>query len=200
MGELRDRERTRRALLHAAHQEFYEKGFSGGSIDGILQRTKYSRGALFNLFRSKKELGYAVVDDVIRGMIHAMWIEPLQGKEQIIEPLLHHFREGIEVLKRQRPILGCPLNNLAQEMGPRDELFRAKTEAVFHAWTDSFTASVARSQRSGELRNDLNPAIVATHLVALIEGVLSLARNSQEPGVLDVGADSLESYLEGLRR
>lgn len=199
MGKHRDRGRTREAILQAAYEEFYSRGFAGASIDSIVGRTEYSRGALFNLFPSKQALGYAVVDEVISGMIHKMWVVPIQGKEHIVEPLLEHFAAGVEMLKSSRPILGCPLNNIAQEMGPHDETFRRKTEAVFRAWTDSFTAAIARAQRSGELRPHINPATVATHLVALIEGVLSLARNSQDPKVLDVGVRSFADYIDGLK-
>ena len=35
-----------------------------------------------------------------------------------LEVIAAEFERGAEVLSRQRPILGCPLNNLAQEMNP----------------------------------------------------------------------------------
>jgi hypothetical protein len=50
---------------------------------------------------------------------------------------LSKFERGIEVLRAQRPILGCPLNNLAQEMNPLDAGFRERTTRVFETWRES---------------------------------------------------------------
>ncbi len=36
------------------------------------------------------------------------------------------FERGVEFLRQQRPILGCPLNNLAQEMKPPAVAFQAE--------------------------------------------------------------------------
>ena len=46
---------------------------------------------------------------------------------------------------------------------------------------------------------DVDPGDAAHALVAQIEGTLSLARNSQDPDTLTVGARSPRSYLSSLR-
>jgi hypothetical protein len=53
-------------------------------------------------------------------MIAAQWVAPLVESDDVLETIAVQFERGIEALRAQRPILGCPLNNLAQEMNPLD--------------------------------------------------------------------------------
>jgi BetI-type transcriptional repressor, C-terminal len=70
---------------------------------------------------------------------------------------------------------------------------------VFALWQDSFRSALTRAQRRGGITADPDPADVAQLLVAQIEGVLSLARNSQDPLTLTTGARSIRRYLDSLR-
>ena len=63
-------------------------------------------------------------------MIAGQWVVPLRSAADPLETISLEFERGVEVLRTQRPILGCPLNNLAQEMNPLDEGFRARTSAT----------------------------------------------------------------------
>jgi hypothetical protein len=56
-----------------------------------------------------------------------------------------------------------------------------------------------RGQETGVVRGDLDAASAAYALVAQIEGILSLARNSQDPADLAVGARGLRSHLQSMR-
>jgi TetR/AcrR family transcriptional regulator, transcriptional repressor for nem operon len=116
------------------------------------------------------------------------------GHEEIY---LYGFQGAL--LRRQRPILGCPLNNLAQEMSPLDEQFRHHTAAVFDTWRASYRGALERAQSGGVVARGVAVDDAAHGLVAHIEGTLSLARNSQDPGTLDIGARSLRRYLDSLR-
>ena len=118
------------------------------------------------------------------------------------DPLLTiatEFERGVEVLRRQRPLLGCPLNNLAQEMNPLDEGFRIRTQAVFSMWRATFTEALERGKRLGVVRPEVDVSDAAQALVAQIEGTLSLSRNSQDADDLTVGARGLRRYLESMR-
>ena len=108
-------------------------------------------------------------------------------------------RRGIKVLMAQQPILGCPLNNLAQEMNPLDAGFRARTTQVFQTWREAYRSALTRAQQRQIVLATVDPGDVAHLLVAQIEGTLSLARNTQDPQTLTTGARALRSYLTSLR-
>ena len=190
---------TRRRLLEAGQEEVYLHGFQGTSLGAILQRAGATKGAFFHYFATKKAFGYAIVDEVLAQMITAQWVTPLHGSHDPLETIAAEFERGIEALKIQRPILGCPLNNLAQEMNPLDAGFRDRTTRVFQTWQQAYCSALARAQHQGIVLAALEPGDAAHMLVAQIEGTLSLARNTQDPATLTAGARALRSYLTAIR-
>jgi AcrR family transcriptional regulator len=186
-------------LLEVGQEEIYLRGFQGASIEKILSRAGLTKGAFFHYFSSKAEFGYAVVDEIISHMIAAQWVDPLRRSSDPLETIATEFERGAAVLRDQRPILGCPLNNLAQEMSPLDEGFRQRTNAVFEIWHAAYRDALERAQAGGVVTHELAMDDAAHALVAQIEGTLSLARNSQDPATFDIGARSLRRYLDSLR-
>jgi TetR/AcrR family transcriptional repressor of nem operon len=186
-------------MLEVGHEEIYLHGFKGASLERILGRAGVTKGAFFHHFSSKAQFGYAVVDEIIAVMIAAQWVHPLAGDADPLATIATEFERGAAVLRGQRPILGCPLNNLAQEMSPLDEGFRRHTAAVFDTWRASYHDALERAKPGGTVAPEVDGADAAHALVAQIEGTLSLARNSQDPETLDAGARSLRRYLDSLR-
>jgi AcrR family transcriptional regulator len=174
-------------------------GFQGTSIDKIVARTDLTKGALFNSFPNKLALGYAVVEDVIAEMIRAQWVVPLRGARDCLEVIARSFEAGAEELERMPVHHGCPLNNLAQEMSAIDPGFKERTQRVFDEWIRAFRDALADGQRRGVVRPDVNVEDTAVLLTTLIEGILSLAKNSQEPEVLHAGARNIRTVLATLR-
>jgi TetR/AcrR family transcriptional regulator, transcriptional repressor for nem operon len=196
----RDHTPTRRRLLEVGQQEIYLHGFQGASLENILRRAGVTKGAFFHHFASKTTFGYSVVEEVIAEMIAAQWVHPLLDSDDPLETIAREFERGARALGRQRPILGCPLNNLAQEMNPLDDGFRSRTLAVFKTWHDAYAAAITRAKRDEIVKREVRPADAAHALVAQIEGTLSLARNSQQPNTLTAGTRSLRGYLDSIRK
>lgn len=190
---------TRQRLLQAGHDEVYLRGFHGASLGAILQRAGVTKGAFFHYFASKNAFGYAIVDEVLAQMITAQWVTPLEASRDPLTTISAEFERGIEVLQAQQPILGCPLNNLAQEMNPLDAGFRTRTTRVFQTWRECYRSALARAQDHQIVLATVDPGDVAHLLVAQIEGTLSLARNTQDPETLTTGARALRGYLASIR-
>jgi AcrR family transcriptional regulator len=195
----RDLEGTRRRILQAAYEEMYVHGFQGTSLDEVVARTDLTKGALFHLFPNKLALGHAVVDDVIAGMIRAQWVEPLADVDDCLEAIARSFEAGAEELARMPVHHGCPLNNLAQEMSAVEPGFKARTQRVFDEWISALRAALETGQRAGVVRAQADVGDAAVLLVTLIEGILSLAKNSQDRRELYAGARNIRTVLATLR-
>ena len=199
MTPIRDAKNTRQALLRAAFEESYRHGFQAASVSRILKNTKLTKGALFHYFPTKKALGYAVVDEVIAGMIRRQWVDPLASSNDPVHTILEEFEKAIALLASQRLILGCPLNNLAQEMSPIDAGFRKRTQTVFRMWITTFAAALEKGKAMGKIRPSVNTAEAGLHLVSQIEGILSLSKNAQDSRILYSGLRSVGKFLKTLQ-
>ncbi len=191
---------TRKRLLQAGFKEIYRRGFQGASLDTILDQAGVTKGALYHHFPDKAALGYAVVDEVVRELLLQRWLGVLQAEPgDPITALQGMLKHRVAQLQPHEVELGCPLNNLGQEMSPLDERFRRRVAATFETWTHGFATVLRRGQTKGSVRRDVDPKKLATFLVAAIEGSFGLAKSAQSPAMLRSNLEVLRGLLECLR-
>jgi TetR/AcrR family transcriptional regulator, transcriptional repressor for nem operon len=196
----KDPQATQRRILEAAFLEFYKNGFQGGSLNHIVESAGTTKGALFHHFDGKQQLGYAVVDNVIAPLLGQRWLDPLEDTTDPITEIQRGFRRYVqEDISSGFWLQGCPLNNLAQEMSPLDEGFHDRIDAMYERWRARIAEALKRGQEAGTIRTDVNPAKVATLIVAAQMGIWGTGKSSQREEVLVQAADTLCDYLESLR-
>ena len=191
---------TRHKLLEAALEEIYRRGFQAASLDTILARAGVTKGALYHHFPDKAALGYAVVDELVKGLLLQRWLTVLE--ESSADPLTalqQTLRHRAASLTTEEIELGCPLNNLAQEMSPLDEQFRRRIDATFGAWRDGFARALALGQENGTVRRDVDPRQVAAFVVAAAEGSYGLAKSAGSRAMLRSNLETLATFLDTLR-
>ncbi len=190
---------TRDKLLKAAFEEIYRRGFQAASLDAILAKAGVTKGALYHHFPDKASLGYAVVDEVVKGLLLERWgvLEPPTGDP--VTALQRVLRGRAAGLTTREVELGCPLNNLAQEMSPLDQRFRRGVNATFDIWTDAVAKDLKRGQAEGTVRRDVDARKIAAFVVASIEGSFGLAKGAQSAAMLRSNLEVLGSFLESLR-
>ncbi len=125
---------TREALLHAAFCEIHRNGFQGAGIAQILTACNLTKGALYHYFPTKHALGLAVIDEVIVPRINALILEPLRASATPVQTLLDITLTIGDQVGEEMILLGCPLNNLMQEMSPLDETFRRRLDTALTQW------------------------------------------------------------------
>lgn len=192
---------TRDKLLRAAFEEIYRRGFQAASLDAILDKAGVTKGALYHHFPDKAALGQAVVDEVVSGFLLQRWgIGSLaQLETDPVTALQGILRHRSTKLTAREVELGCPLNNLAQEMSPLDERFRRRVSATFGVWTDAFARAVKKGQAEGTVRRDHDARKIAAFIVAAIEGSFGLAKSAKSATLLRANLDVLSTFLETLR-
>ena len=195
----RDPDGTRDKLLKAAFEEIYRRGFQAASLDTILAKAGVTKGALYHHFPDKASLGYAVVDEVVKGLLLERWgvLEPPSGDP--VTALQRILRGRAASVTNREVELGCPLNNLAQEMSPLDQRFRRGVNATFDIWTGAVAKDLERGQADGLVRRDVDAQKIAAFVVASIEGSFGLAKGAQSAAMLRSNLEVLSSFLESLR-
>jgi len=203
-GRVRAPEATRERLVAAAFEEMHRHGYQGAGLDTILATAGVTKGALYHHFADKAEIAHAVIDEVIRGLTLQRWTgplasyegDPISGIQLVLDIVATEFCDEHLVDKVE---LGCPLNNLAQEMSPLDERFRRRVAVVFETWIESFAQALERGRADGTVRRDVDARKVATFVVSAVEGSFGLAKNAKSAPMLRENFEVLKEFLETLR-
>jgi TetR/AcrR family transcriptional repressor of nem operon len=78
---------------------------------------------------------------------------------------------------------GCLFGNLALEMSTRDDVMRAKLNAVFDRARDKFRATLDEGVQAGALAA-MDTEATASAMLAYLEGIILLAKTRNDPDVI----------------
>ena len=178
---------SRERIVERAADLFAERGIAGTSLDEVLAAAKAGKGQFYHYFRSRDELAAAAVGhrcaQVVAGLTEALGdVSSLAGLEQA----LAGFVAGFE----QSGMPGCPIGTLATEVADRNEKARLQAAAGFDAWEQLLADALERMRQRGELRADAEPALLATGLLASIEGGMVLSQVRKDIASLRIAADT----------
>jgi TetR/AcrR family transcriptional repressor of nem operon len=192
----RDRRQTRDTIVAAATSLMAIKGYHGTSLDDVLRESGIGKGSFYHFFRSKEELGHAILDTIVTGFIERT-VEPCFSDAQG-EPLgqIRCFLDRVVAAQRAHNCVGgCPLGNLASELSDIHEGFRARLAQVFSAWRDRLTLALREAQRRETLTSACRPEAVAHFLVASLEGAILMTKVTKDIAVMEQCVDELKRYL-----
>lgn len=178
----------------AAFSEIYTCGFHSASVGRMLTTAGVTKGALYHHFPSKQALGLAVVSELLGARI-AQFADSLATAPDPIAALSEWVLGPPWIQVR----LGCPVNNLAQEMSALDEAFRERIEAVFAAWRGAIADALRRGQASGQVRTNVDAPCAASFILASLEGSLSLAKSARDEALFFSNMKLLSEFIETLR-
>jgi TetR/AcrR family transcriptional repressor of nem operon len=207
-------DKTRGKLLESAFFEIYKFGFQAASIDRILTRAAVTKGALYHHFKGKKELGYAVVEEVIGVWVTENWLLKLRGEGNPLTLIndtitaagcmVHSSEECGSTATCEHwedlgdVALGCPLMNLAQEMSPVDEGFRVRIQHVFDEWHAALAEVIGRGVSDGTFRGDVEPEKTARFIIAMFEGAVGMAKNARSVDAIRESLGMICDFLQTL--
>ena len=189
---------TRDKILHAAFEEMHRNGFQAASIANILGDTGLTKGALYHYFPAKHTLGLAVIDEVIREGLEEMVFRPLREAEQPVTELLNIMQRKAEHADDDTIRLGCPLNNLMQEMSPLDEAFKTHLTLILKAWQQAIRNALETGQRQRQIRADVDCEAAALFIVSAWEGCWGVAKNMQSVKTFRLCITQLQDYVLSL--
>ena len=192
----RNLKRTRNEILNVAFVEIFRRGFQGVSVDEIVDKTSLTKGAFYHQFPTKLDLGYALVDEVISPMIIDRWIKPLDSYKNPLEGMLKQMDLLIGKADPKNLKLGCPLNNLVQEMAPVDKEFKKRLQKALNLWIAETEKHLSRAKKQGYLRSEANTKEIAHFIVMAHEGFYGIIKGLDDPKAFTALFHSLKKYFK----
>jgi TetR/AcrR family transcriptional repressor of nem operon len=195
-GRSRDGKSTRETILEVATRLMHVRGYQNTSLDDVLRESGIGKGNFYYYFRSKEDLGFAILEHLVAGFLQRT-LEPCFSDPE--GPRLAQIRCLLDrVLEAQRQnncVGGCAMGNLASELSDVHEGFRARLASVFTTWRARLTTVLVEAQTRGEVVASCRPEPVAHFLVAGLEGAILLSKVSKDIGVLEQCVTELKRYL-----
>jgi len=179
-------------------RQIHRRGYRAASLADILAETGLTRGALYHHFPNKKALGLAVLD-AIGEQMERMWLQPLEDSPDPLRALQGALAAVKADLDEEDIEFGCPLNNLAQEMSPMDQAFRAKVANIYYQWRAGVARALERGQKAGNVRPEADPESAAAFFTAALTGGRGLAKAARRREALAMVDKELHAWLESLR-
>jgi TetR/AcrR family transcriptional regulator, transcriptional repressor for nem operon len=199
MGAVRDAVGTRAVIIEAGFDAIYRRGYHATSVDEIVAKTKLTKGAFYHHFATKDELGYAIVDEVLKDMMLDRWIKPLVAYKNPVKGMIARYRKLLmEQATDEEIALGCPLNNLTQEMSAVDAVFRDKLRSVLELWIEGTADHLKRAQTGGYLKPEVDVRQVAEFVVMTEEGSAALMKNMGDRRRYRRLYEGFKQYMESI--
>lgn len=192
---------ARERLLESCRALMHEKGYTAVGVGEVCSQAGVNKGSFYHFFPSKQDLALAVIDEF--GAASAEQLSralesdapPLERLERFFDASYRAHSESRETCGK---LLGCPIGNLALEMGSQDAVLREKLRDVLDGQIDRFAAVLQEAIDRGELPPQ-DARGTAASVLALIEGTLLLAKASDDTEVLrDLGQRALRLIGAGI--
>ena len=187
---------TRDQILDAAARLIHLRGYHGTSLDDVLRESGVGKGNFYYYFRSKEDLGFAIIDRVVERFLERT-LEPAFD-DLTADPLdqVRAFLDRLLEVQRQRNCVGgCPMGNLACELSDVHEGFRQRLADIFERWRVMLATTLERGRESGRLRADLDAASAAGFVVAALEGAILMAKVTKDISVMEKCVAELKRHL-----
>jgi TetR/AcrR family transcriptional repressor of nem operon len=187
---------TRDQILNAAARLMHVQGYQSTSLDDVLRESGVGKGNFYYYFKSKEDLGYAIIDRITQGFVERS-LEPAFADTDA-DPVTQIYAFLDRVLEAQRLrkcVGGCVMGNLASELSDVHEGFRHRLAGIFDLWRVHLAEAVNRGQARGRLRADVDASRVAQFLVAGLEGSILLSKVTKDITVMERCVEELKRHL-----
>lgn len=187
---------TRDRLVNAAMELFQAQGYGATSMKEILAKAQANSGSLYYFFRSKEDLLLAVLEKYLE-LLHPAVMRPAFARAS--DPIERVFA----VLDGYRQFLlnsgctgGCPIGNLATEVGDVRPVVRQKIAENFINWCKAIESCL--DDAADRLPADLDRGALARFVLTVMEGGIIQARAHRSIEAFDAAVAQLRDYFNRL--
>jgi TetR/AcrR family transcriptional repressor of nem operon len=178
-GDLRMQANTRARIIETGAEIIHRKGFNHTGIQEILNAANVPKGSFYNYFKSKDDFGLQIIDyfsahfkRIARETLEDTRVSPLNRIYRFLSAFMEYFES-------QNFAGGCPIGNLAQEMGDLSPAFRKKLSEAIDMMVDAYSQVLVAAQNDRKILKSLNIDDTASFIIASWHGAIIQMKLSQ---------------------
>jgi TetR/AcrR family transcriptional regulator, copper-responsive repressor len=176
--------------LAEARDTFWNTGYSGTSLDDLVDATGMNRPSLYGAFGDKHRL-YLRTLDGYRELGRSAMKEELSPERPLEEALRAVFARAIAIyITGSRGARGCYLIGTAATEAVLDSKVRTVFAAGLHELDDLMEARLRDAVKRGELSTEIDPAALARVLCGVMNSLALRARAGDSRETLEATADA----------
>jgi TetR/AcrR family transcriptional repressor of nem operon len=163
---------TKQRIIEAAAQAMIEKSYNGAGLNEILAEAGVPKGSFYHFFKSKENLGIAVIEKATADKCHRLRTfftdrtkSPLARLRDFYEWVRRDVQEGNVRTE-------CVLCKLALEQAALSEPMRAAIRSSFDQFRVLMAQLIREGQAAGEIDPNLDPERLSDFLNVSFQGAM----------------------------
>jgi AcrR family transcriptional regulator len=179
----------RSRLVNAAVGLAYQNGFGATSLADIAREAEIPLGNIYYYFKTKDELGSAIVDLMLAKMSakRQRWDDAGSPKDRLCACVQEVFETRDTLAQR-----GCAVGTFCSELHKAGGSVAARATEVFAyelAWIESQFRALGKGKESSRL---------AVQMLSAMQGVSTLAHAFHDSGLVTAETKRLKSWIRSL--
>lgn len=191
---------TKKLIVETSFDMFYSNGYNNTSIPDIMKKTNLTKGAFYHHFKNKLEIGKKVIEDIFSLRIYNGFIKPLkENKSKSVSDLLVYvFTERIVNFSEKEKALGCPANNMINEIGCSVSDFREPLRKLIDGWKDALIDVIEIGKKNNEIKKEVDSNAAATYLICSFEGARGIRKIYNDDALFNNYLLAVKEYIKSI--
>jgi TetR/AcrR family transcriptional regulator, transcriptional repressor for nem operon len=194
---------TRDNIVMEAARLFAMKGYHDTKLEEVFRGAGVTTGAFFYHFKSKEDLGFAVIDAhmekrrqelnrIEREMSPSPEADPLQRLMSRLDAIQEMAR------RRRKHMGGCMIGNLSTALSDTHNGFRRRLAQCFDEMAREFKPHLDLAAKQYRPGHDLDTRALAHYIVGVVEGSIMLARTGRDRRLIEKNFDFAKNHIRSL--
>lgn len=192
-------EATRQNILQKAFELIYINGYQTTSVDEIIATTQVTKGAFYYHFKTKDEMGLAIINELMKPTFENTFIKPFQSDANPLDTIYNLMYHLLIENKDLKVEYGCPASNFTQEMAPWNVEFTKALNELSLDWEQAMMDAIEKAKLEGIVKKDVSAKEIAVFVISGYWGVRNLGKLENSKSVYLIYLKGLKNYFETLK-
>lgn len=168
-------ESTKQFIIEKAAEIFNQKGYSGGSLNDIMEATGLQKGGVYRHFDNKDKIALEAFDFSF-SLMEKRFIDALNKENTAYGKLIAIINVYSDIIENPPLIGGCPLLNTAIDSDNTHPLLQEKARQAMNKWIDIIRRILNYGVSQNEFNNDIEIDYIPSYIISTIEGAVMISR------------------------
>jgi len=191
-------EATRLNILQKAFELIYINGYQTTSVDEIIATTQVTKGAFYYHFKTKDEMGLAIINELMIPNFKNTFIEPFQNVTNPLDAIYNLMYNLLIENENLKVEYGCPASNFTQEMAPWNIDFTKALNELTRQWEQTMIDTIEKAKENGKIKADVNAKEIAVFVMSGYWGVRNLGKLENSKSVYLIYLKGLKAYFDSV--